>query len=55
VNGWLAARRVELRLTEPDRPLRACILVHEGNGLLFVDAADDADERRFSTWPGRSS
>jgi hypothetical protein len=32
----------------PERLLRACILVHEGNGLLFVDATDATDERRFS-------
>ena len=48
VNTWLARRYVELRLTIPNRRLRACILVHDGNGVLFVDATDADDERRFS-------
>ena len=48
VDDWLAARDMEVRLRIPDRPLRACVLVHEGNGLLFVDGDDAADERRFS-------
>jgi hypothetical protein len=47
VNAWLAARAVDLRLSLPDRPLRACVLVH-GDGLLFVDGADDEAEQRFS-------
>ncbi|MFN8634256.1 MAG: hypothetical protein U0893_10400 [Chloroflexota bacterium] len=48
VNSWLAERKVEHLLTIPDRPLRACVLVHEDSGLLFVDATDPDDERRFS-------
>jgi hypothetical protein len=48
VDAWLAARAVDLRLNLPDRPLRACVLVHDGDGLLFVDAADDPAEQRFS-------
>jgi len=48
VNDWLAERRSPERLAIPDRPLRACMLVTEGNGILFVDAADPDDERRFS-------
>lgn len=47
-NAWLAEHRFGLRLEIPDRPLRACILVHEGSGVLFVDASDADDERRFS-------
>ena len=48
VNAWLTEHDSELRLTIPDRRLRACVLVHEGNGVLFVDGADAVDERRFS-------
>jgi hypothetical protein len=48
MNAWLADRDSALRLTIPDRPLRACILVQDGNGILFVDATDADDERRFS-------
>jgi hypothetical protein len=48
VDTWLARRDSQLRLRVPDRPLRACMVVHEGNGILFVDAADSADEQRFS-------
>lgn len=48
VNAWLAEQGFELRLAIPNRRLRACILVEEGNGLLFVDADDPDDERRFS-------
>ena len=48
INAWLAERDSELGLTVPNRPLRACILVHQGSGVLFVDAADADDERRFS-------
>ncbi len=48
MNAWLADRDSGLRLTIPDRPLRACILVQDGNGVLFVDATDADDEWRFS-------
>lgn len=48
VNAWLAEHRFAPRLQIPDRPLRACILVEEGHGVLFFDAADPDDERRFS-------
>ncbi len=48
VDRWLAARESGPRLQLPDRALRACVLVHEGNGLLFFDGADEPAERRFS-------
>jgi hypothetical protein len=31
-----------------DRPLRACLVARWGFGLIFIDAADAEDERRFS-------
>ena len=48
VNAWLAERGIEARLMLPNRSLRACMLVYEGNGVLFVDADDVEEERRFS-------
>ena len=48
VNAWLSDRARDLRLTIPNRRLRACILVQHGSGVLFVDASDPDDERRFS-------
>jgi Zn-dependent peptidase ImmA (M78 family) len=48
VNAWLSDRDMGLRLMIPDRRLRACILVNEGNGVLFVDPTDPPDEQRFS-------
>ncbi len=48
INGWLAERQCDLQLSVPNRWLRASILVHDGCGVLFVDAADPVDERRFS-------
>ncbi len=48
VDAWLAAREIGVPIGLPDRALRACVLVHNGNGLLFVDGDDGEDERRFS-------
>ena len=48
VNAWLAERGIEARLLIPNRPVRACMLVYEGNGVLFIDATDSDEERRFS-------
>jgi hypothetical protein len=48
VNAWLADHDCDLCLTSPNRRLRACVLVHDGNGVLFLDASDPDDERRFS-------
>src|SRR5689334_14174570 len=48
VDAWLAQRDSSLRLSIPDRPLRACVIVADDTGVLFVDADDPDDERRFS-------
>jgi hypothetical protein len=48
VDAWLAQRDSQQRLLIPDRLLRACMVVHEGNGILFIDATDPEDEQRFS-------
>lgn len=46
--AWLARRGVALPIAERDRSVRACLLVREGAGLIFLDGADPEDERCFS-------
>ena len=46
--AWLRARRRDLLLAVPSRPLHGCLIAHRGNGIIFVDAADSLDEQRFS-------
>jgi hypothetical protein len=54
VAGWLGQRGITIpRLLsestqEQDRPVRACLLVHESAGFVFLDGADPDDERRLS-------
>jgi hypothetical protein len=48
IGAWLAQRGVAFSVAERDRPLRACLLVHQGAGIVFLDGADPDDERRFS-------
>jgi hypothetical protein len=48
VDGWLAAHGIVGRLTVPDRALHACTVISPGGGLIFLDADDSAEERRFS-------
>lgn len=48
VDAWLAERGIEARLAMPNRPLRACMIVSQGIGCLFLDANDSVEERRFS-------
>lgn len=43
---WLLAHKVELTLSGGDRRLRACLVALGGVGLVFVDAGDDATQRR---------
>ncbi len=45
---WLLAHKVELTLSGGDRRLRACLVALGGVGLVFVDAGDDATQRRVS-------
>lgn len=35
-------------LATADRPLRAALVAHAGQGFVFIDGADPPDERRFS-------
>lgn len=48
VRAWLDRRAITYPLEGADRPLRACLVVRDGGGLVFLDAADGAAERRFS-------
>jgi hypothetical protein len=46
--SWLARSSLPCQTDEPDRPLRACLVTRAGFGLVFLDADDPPDERRFS-------
>ena len=48
VRRWFDRRGVAVPLNEPDRPLRGCLVAWLGHGFAFLEAADDAAERRFS-------
>lgn len=48
VDAWLEERGVALPVAVGDRALRACLLVYQDAGVLFLDGADPDDERRFS-------
>lgn len=48
VRGWLTRAKVPVRIDEPDRPLRGCLVGWASAGVAFVDAADPPAEQRFS-------
>ena len=48
VDDWLRRQRIICGLAAPDRALRACLIARRGQGLIFLDGTDPADERRFS-------
>jgi hypothetical protein len=48
VRDWLRARHIAFPLEPGERPLRACLIVRAGGGVIFLDADDDAAEQRFS-------
>lgn len=48
VVGWFRDRGIPLRLTEPDRRLRGCLVASRGVGFVFHDPADEPAERRFT-------
>lgn len=48
VAGWFRNRDIPLRLNEPDRRLRGCLVASRGVGFAFLDPADDPAERRFT-------
>jgi hypothetical protein len=48
VSEWLAARGVHLPVHVPPGELRGALVAFAGSGVLFLDAADDAAERRLT-------
>jgi len=50
VRRWFDRDRIEItiRIDEPDRPLRACLVAIRGEGFAFLDSRDSPAERRFS-------
>jgi len=48
MDQWLAQRHLPELETVQDRPLRGCLLAYVGVGLLFVDRADDDQQRRVT-------
>src|SRR5262249_27787802 len=45
---YLHCRRIAFPIEEADGPLRACLIVRSGGGLILLDAGDDTDEQRIS-------
>ena len=48
VMRWFDRTGIPIRIDEPDRQLRACLVARHGEGYTFLDARDDPAERRFS-------
>jgi len=48
VNRWLDRYGIHPIDADAARPLRACLLVGRGAGVVFLDGADADDERQFS-------
>jgi hypothetical protein len=48
ITEWLDAHKLDLDLSDSDRRFRACLVALGGVGLIFVDAGDDATQRRVS-------
>jgi hypothetical protein len=47
IRDWLA-RWSSVTIPGPDRPVRGCLVAHGGFGVVFVEADDPSDERRFT-------
>lgn len=48
VRDWLERIKLLVPIAAADRPLRACLVCRGPAGVVFLDADDPADERRFS-------
>ena len=48
VSAWLRSQGVACRIAESERALCACLFARGGCGFIFLDAADDEAEQRFS-------
>jgi len=45
---YLTTCGIPFSTSEPERRLRGFLYAHGGAGIIFIDAADDMDEQRFS-------
>lgn len=48
VRAQLRRLRVECPFSDPDRLMRGCLVARRGEGLVFLDGADPANEQGFS-------
>ncbi len=48
IEAWLRTRGADYRFTTNSRAVRGCLLVNRGAGMIFVDACDSEDERRYT-------
>ncbi len=48
VDEWMAARNSAVRLPCANRALRGAVVAVRGHGIVFLDADDAADDRRFT-------
>jgi hypothetical protein len=48
IDAWLRRQSITCGASVRDRPLRACLVARYGQGVVFVDGTDPADEQRFS-------
>lgn len=48
VRAWLQANGILYTVTKENRRLRGCLFAYRGNGVIFLDSTDPADEQRFT-------
>lgn len=48
IDAWLSVRGLGTIHTTAQRELHGCLVASAGKGLIFVDAADDENEQRFT-------
>lgn len=48
IEAWLNRRRVPFSFRCSNRAVRGCLVAYAGQGVIFLDGADPADEQRFS-------
>ncbi|MGH2459756.1 MAG: ImmA/IrrE family metallo-endopeptidase [Chloroflexota bacterium] len=48
IDDWLRRQGIRGAPTVADRAVRACLVARSGQGFIFVEGSDPADEQRFS-------
>jgi hypothetical protein len=48
VRAWLGTRGIHHGVARYDRALHGCLIARAAQGIIFLDASDDEDERRFT-------